>query len=231
MNNNNTCQHTQQLYSYQSGTNKLTQASFQFVTDAPSVYNYTYDASGNLQTDPKNSVSDLSYSFFDDLPVSITNNNGQHNYRYFAGARSVKEISATDREYYIDQVILDQNGTVKSYQTATGYATPAGSSADYFYQVKDWLGSMRVTLSSNGQIRNAVDYYSYGKKMPARNAFATNQEGYRYQFTGHERDGETNCQYHGARYYDEDLARYMSGSICCEVLPSITLCLCGKHAD
>lgn len=35
-------------------------------------------------------------------------------------------------------------------------------------------------------------------------------ESYPYQFTGHEKDGETNYQYHGARYYDEDLARYMS---------------------
>ncbi|AEA43728.1 RHS repeat-associated core domain protein [Fluviicola taffensis DSM 16823] len=46
--------------------------------------------------------------------------------------------------------------------------------------------------------------------LPNRNTFATNHEGYRYQYTGHERDGETNYQYHGARYYDEDLARYMS---------------------
>ena len=208
--NNNTGQRTQQLYTYQSGTNRLTQASFQFTTGTPNVYNYTYDATGNLQTDPKNAISNLGYSFFDDLPVSMTNTSGQHNYRYFGGARSVKEISATDREYYVDQVILDQNGTVKSYQTASGYAIPNGTSASYYYQVKDWLGSTRITMRQNGVVDNSVDYYSYGKMMPARNAFATNQEGYRYQFTGHEKDGETSYQYHGARYYDEDLARYMS---------------------
>jgi RHS repeat-associated protein len=65
-------------------------------------------------------------------------------------------------------------------------------------------------MSSNGTVQNAIDYYPYGKAMPTRNTFATNYEGYRYQFTGHERDGETSYQYHGARYYDEDLARYMS---------------------
>lgn len=208
--NNNTGQRTQQLYSYQSGTNKLTQASFQFTTGTPDVYTYPYDGNGNLTADSRKSISAIEYSFYDELPVSMTNNSGQHKYRYMGGKRSVKEISDSDREYYIDQVILDQNGTVKSYQTAVGYATPNGASANYFYQVKDWLGSMHITMSSNGTVQNAMDYYSYGKPMPARNTFATNQEGYRYQFTGHEKDGETSYQYHGARYYDEDLARYMS---------------------
>lgn len=203
---------TQQAYSYQPNTNRLIQASFQLGAASPVSYNYTHDANGNLTVDPKNAVSNIGYSFFDELPVSITNASEQHNYRYFGGTRSVKEISATDREYFIDQVILDQNGAVKSYQTVAGYAVPNvnGTSADYFYQVKDWLGSPHITLNAAGAIQNALDYYPYGKKMPARSWFSTNYEGYRYQFTGHEKDGETNYQYHGARYYDEDLARYMS---------------------
>ena len=65
-------------------------------------------------------------------------------------------------------------------------------------------------MNASGVIQNATDYYPYGKPMPGRSHYGTNHEGYRYQFTGHERDGETNYQYHGARYYDEDLARYMS---------------------
>lgn len=210
--NDDTGVKTQQLYSYQANTNRLTQVSFQLGIGTPAPYNYTYDANGNLTTDPKNAVSNIAYSFFDELPVSITNTSEQHNYRYFGGKRSVKEISDADREYFIDQVILDQNGAVKSYQTAAGYAVPNvnGTTADYFYQVKDWLGSPHITLNAAGAIQNAWDYYPYGKKMPARNWFSTGYEGYRYQFTGHEKDGETNYQYHGARYYDEDLARYMS---------------------
>lgn len=203
---------TQQVYSYQANTNRLTQASFQLGSGTPAPYTYTYDANGNLTTDPKNAVSNIAYSFFDELPVSITNTSEQHNYRYFGGTRSVKEISDSDREYFIDQVILDQNGAVKSYQTAAGYAVPNvnGTTVNYFYQVKDWLGSPHITLNATGAMQNAWDYYPYGKKMPARNWFSTDYEGYRYQFTGHEKDGETNYQYHGARYYDEDLARYMS---------------------
>ena len=211
--NNNTGLKTKQLYTYQNNTNKLAQASFQVGATSPLLYNYTYDAHGNLLTDSKNNVNSIQYSLFDDLPASMTMlNTSQHHYRYFNGKRSVKDFSDTEREYYIDNVVLDQNGSVKSYQTAAGYAVPgqSGTTANYFYHVKDWLGSTHVTLSSGGDALNAMDYYPYGKKMPARIWYGTNQEGYRYQYTGHEYDGETGYQYHGARYYDEELARYMS---------------------
>lgn len=45
--------------------------------------------------------------------------------------------------------------------------------------------------------------------MPGR-SFVTNSEGERYQFTGHEFDSETTYDYHGARYYNRELGRYMS---------------------
>ncbi|WP_300667125.1 RHS repeat-associated core domain-containing protein, partial [Fluviicola sp.] len=209
--NNNIGQRMQQLYSYQTNTNKLTQASFQFTNGTPALYNYTYDGNGNLLTDPRNDVNNITYSFFDDLPTSITKTNtSQSIYRYFRGARSVKEYSDTDKEYYIDQIILDQNGVVKSYQTAAGYSILVNGKMQYHYQLKDWVGSTRITLDNGGVIENAIDYYPYGKTMPAREYYSTNQEGYRYGYTGHELDGVTGYQYHGARYYDQDLARYMS---------------------
>ena len=209
--NNNTGQKTQQLYSYQTNTNKLTQASFQFAGGTPQLYNYSYDGTGNLLTDPKNNVSNIAYSFFDEMPTTISKTNGgQYNYRYFSGTRSVKDLSDSDKEYFIDQIVLDQTGTVKSYQTAAGYAIIVSGKIRYYYQIKDWLGSTHITLDAGGVIQNAIDYYPYGKKMPTRSYFGTGSEGYRYQYTGHELDGETGYQYHGARYYEEDLARYMS---------------------
>ena len=45
--------------------------------------------------------------------------------------------------------------------------------------------------------------------MPGR-SFVTNSEGERYQFTGHEFDSETTYDYHGARYYNREMGRYMS---------------------
>jgi RHS repeat-associated protein len=114
-------------------------------------------------------------------------------------------------EFYIDDVILEQSGRVKSYQTKEGYAVPlpTGTSVNYFYNIKDWLGTNRVVLDATGTRVNVTDHYAYGLKMPARN-YSADVEGNRYQFTGHQFDGETNYEYHGARYYNRELGRYIS---------------------
>ncbi len=204
---------TIQTYTYSNSlNNRLTNVVWTVAGNSIDQCNYSYDATGNLLNDSRNGVSSIKYSTYDDMPTTIVNTNGSHEYRYFGGQRSVKEISDIDREYYIDDIVLNQLGSVKSYQTANGYVTPNSTTngVDHFYNVKDWLGTNRAVLSSNGTVINASDTYPYGKKLPGRNEFNSSYEGYRYQFTGHELDGETGYQYHGARYYSEELGRYMS---------------------
>lgn len=175
---------------------------------------YTYDPTGNLLTDPKNGVTNIQYNSYSDLPQNISNSTGSKRYRYNAqGGRIFKEESYSDRSYYMDGVVLNGNGTVTSYQTATGYAVPYEANhtieLDYFYYLKDWLGTIRGVLDADGTALNANDHYPYGLRMPGR-SFVTNAEGERYQFTGHEFDSETTYDYHGARYYNRELGRYMS---------------------
>lgn len=55
-------------------------------------------------------------------------------------------------------------------------------------------------------IVNAIDYYSYGKILREYD----NGAGDRYLTTGHERDQKTGLDYRGARYYDSDVARFLS---------------------
>lgn len=203
---------TQQDYYYQNPlNNQLTQVSWIIGNDPGFAHNYEYDRVGNLGKDLRNNVTNIAYSPYFDLPTSITTNTGTKKYRYDnAQYRSVKEISSTDMEFFIDAVILDQDGRVKSYQTQSGYAVPISSTQiNHFYYVKDHLGSNRVVLQGNGTVVNAADHYPYGKRMPGR-FYVSDNEGDRRQFTGHEFDGETGYEYHGARYYNEELARYMS---------------------
>jgi RHS repeat-associated protein len=61
---------------------------------------------------------------------------------------------------------------------------------------------MRMLLSL-GQV---VDYYPYGKVLRE----FVNGASERYLTTGHERDQETGLDYRGARYYDSDVARFLS---------------------
>ncbi len=78
------------------------------------------------------------------------------------------------------------------------------------YFLYDHLGNTRVAFMVNGSnvplIVNALDYYSYGKILREYD----NGAGDRYLTTGHERDKETGLDYRGARYYDSDVARFLS---------------------
>ncbi len=213
---------TVQAYTYSNAlNNRLSSVAWTIGNNTPFSHSYTYDVTGNILTDPRNQVTGITYSAYDDLPTRIVDNNSTQDYRYFGGDRSVKVLTTTDREYFIDEVVLTQAGVVKSYQTQNGYAVPTTNNGmDYFYYVKDWLGMPRAVVAANGTVVNASDVYPYGKKLPGRNIFTSNYEGYRYQFTGHslsrlakrlgKMDGETGYQYHGARYYNEELGRYMS---------------------
>jgi RHS repeat-associated protein len=78
------------------------------------------------------------------------------------------------------------------------------------YFLTDHLGNTRVSYmaapTAGPYIINAVDYYPYGKMLREYD----NGEGDRYLTTQHERDKETGLDYRGARYYDSDIARFLS---------------------
>jgi RHS repeat-associated protein len=170
---------------------------------------YTYDALGNLTYDEQNNNT-IAYSYFTDLPVSITTGLGVRSYRYNSdGIRSIKTVDG-NTEYYLDGLVLANDESVKSYQTATGYATPlVDGSLSFHHNISDWLGTNRMVVNELGGVSSSRDHYPYGKQMPGR-GFETDVEGKRFQFTGHEFDNEVNYGYHGARYYNRDLGRYMS---------------------
>ncbi|MGV3632283.1 MAG: RHS repeat-associated core domain-containing protein [Bacteroidota bacterium] len=200
-------------YNYSTPTNnQLNAVTWAIPGNLPFTHNYNYDLNGNLLNDPRNGITQINYNNFDDLPQSITNSGNEKKYRYDArNNRCVKDISSSDKEFYIDDVVLDQTGNVKSYQTPEGYAVPiiANNTINYFYNIKDWQGTTRVVVNSSGTVLNSADHYTYGKRLPGRFQISDN-EGDRYQFTGHEFDGESGYEYHGARYYNEELGRYMS---------------------
>jgi len=80
----------------------------------------------------------------------------------------------------------------------------------------DHLGNTRVTYSTaidcgeptsvTYTLETAMDYYPYGKLL---REYANGQQE-RYVSTQHERDKETGLDYRGARFYDSDVARFLS---------------------
>lgn len=201
----------QQYYDYgNTGDNQL--SSVKWYNDGVFDHSegYNYDAVGNLLDDSQNGVSNIEYHDYNDMPKSITNAFGTASYRYDGEqSRAVKEITGNDIEYYFEGVIVNQDGLVVSYQTSNGFAEPSGNTVYHYYNLTDWLGTNRGVMDANGVVQNATDHYPFGKRMPGRNVYASNDGG-RYQYTGHEFDGETGYGYHGARYYNRELGKYMT---------------------
>ncbi|MEM7036925.1 MAG: RHS repeat-associated core domain-containing protein, partial [Bacteroidota bacterium] len=178
--------------------------------------NYSYDAVGNVLTDTETGITATEYDWRN-LPTRVVRGLNSVNYRYDAGglrvARDIQFLGVPNfREYYIDGIILDENGAIKRFPTAHGYATVNMQTGklEHHYAVKDWLGTNRVVLDEQGITEYAADFYPYGKPLGQRE-FISDPESNRMQFTGHERDKELpGIDYHGARYFNGEIGRYLS---------------------
>ena len=88
------------------------------------------------------------------------------------------------------------------------------------YYIKDHLGSIRQVCDETATIVSAQDYYPYGEVL--RSYVTGGNINDKYKFTEKERDTETNYDYFGARYYDSDLARWLSVDPLAYTAPNIT---------
>ena len=113
--------------------------------------------------------------------------------------------------YDTDRVARVTNEAPVDYKIRVNEAT---------YFLYDHLGNTRVAFRAKDEdsviVVNAMDYYSYGKILREYD----NGAGDRYLTTGHERDKETGLDYRGARYYDSDVARFLSTDPWADKYPS-----------
>jgi RHS repeat-associated protein len=79
------------------------------------------------------------------------------------------------------------------------------ASGNVFYYFADHLGSSRVVTNATGTVCYEADFYPYGGERAVTTTCSQN-----YKFTGKERDTETQNDYFGARYYPNNLGRFMS---------------------
>ena len=81
-------------------------------------------------------------------------------------------------------------------------ATGAGA---VFYYFSDHLKTASVITDSVGVIKAESDYYPWGGELQF-----VNNDSNDYKFTGKKRDVETGLDYFGARYYSNELGRWVS---------------------
>ncbi|HEU5352049.1 MAG TPA: RHS repeat-associated core domain-containing protein, partial [Terracidiphilus sp.] len=83
------------------------------------------------------------------------------------------------------------------------------------YYVLDRLGSTSVLADAAGNILNDSDYTPYGGEIP----FTTGNPAQHYKFTGKERDAESGNDYFGARYFENNMGRWLSPDWSAKVEP------------
>lgn len=178
-------------------------------------FGMTHDLRGNVTANLHFGITEMRYNAFTNLPT-VTRTGAcpvctYREYRYDQqGQRSVQADMQPDgaADYYIGHVIVGENGIPKRYSMAEGFAILGDNGqAVKHYSVTDHLGTPRVTIGPAGVV-DARDAHAYGQSMPQRN-FVSLDEAARLQFTGHEHDGATQLDYHGARYYDSEIGRYL----------------------
>ena len=112
-----------------------------------------------------------------------------------------------DQTQYVDKYFeIDKDGHWKMniYLGDQKIAT-IDDSGTTTYPLTDHLGSPTIITNQNAGIVEINDYESYGKVN-----YSNPQVHNDYKFTGKEQDDETNLQYYGARYLDNNLGRFNS---------------------
>ncbi|MDE0092401.1 MAG: RHS repeat-associated core domain-containing protein [Oligoflexia bacterium] len=152
-------------------------------------------------------------------------------YEYDAlGRRIEKNINGKITRYVYDNedILMEfdgENAFQKYYVHGMGIDDPLAMVVDnkdtrddltdlraYYYH-KDGMNSITSLTDENGNEKEKYIYNAFGKMTiydERDNKIEESQLGNPYSFTGREYDSETGLHYHRARYYDPDLARWIS---------------------
>jgi RHS repeat-associated protein len=103
--------------------------------------------------------------------------------------------------------VLDDKHLVALVETRTDVA---GSPPLVRYQFNNHLGSATLELDDAADIITYEEYYPYGSTSYQALRAGVDVHSKRYRFSRKERDEETGCYYHGARYYAPWMGRWIS---------------------
>jgi RHS repeat-associated protein len=199
------------------------------VTIGQTVYQYTYDANGNLIQE--NTARHFEWDYADRMRVFRTQTGNAEpsvhaHYLYDASGQRVKklvrkqggQVEATvcidgmfehHRSIQVSGIqenntlhVMDNQSRIALIRVGNPFSndtTPAVK-----YQLGDYLGSSNVVVDDSSALINREEYTPYGET--SFGSFARK----RYRFTGKERDEESGLYYHGARYYAPWLSRWIA---------------------
>jgi RHS repeat-associated protein len=165
-----------------------------------------YDLSGNTAADPQGRT--FVYDG-ENKQVLVSDTNGTiGEYFYDGDGRRVKKHVPSTGETTV--FVYDAAGKlIEEYSTVVA----STNDAKVAYLTNDHLGSPRINTDANGAVTARHDYHPFGEEI------ATSQRGsglgyatdtVRNQFTGYERDNETELDFAQARYLANSFGRFSS---------------------
>jgi RHS repeat-associated protein len=173
---------------------------------------YSFDAAGNTTRD----AQDRKFTYdADNKQTKVETLSGQTvtgtvgEYWYDGDGRRIKK-RAYDNNVPTEETIFVYDAAGKLIGE---YSNQVASSqdAEVAYLTSDHLGSPRIHTDINGNVSARHDYYPFGEEVS--NSRRTAGIGYdddtvRKQFTGYERDGESDLHFAQARFFSGGLGRF-----------------------
>lgn len=190
-------------YAYPAGgPNAIQPHAVRQVTKDSGVDDYYYDNNGNLLSGAERTfVYDA-----DDRPVSITRNGATTAMAYdFTGERVIK-LAGSIKTYYVTSLIEDYGGYQYKYIFAgSTRIAMKGSDGSVLYLHGNHLGSLHLATDAAGIAKEQIQYQPFGATFND-----VGDVSIAHKYTAQEFDLETNLYYYGARYYDQELGRFIS---------------------
>ena len=90
------------------------------------------------------------------------------------------------------------------------YSTLLSPTPQVAYLTNDHLGSPRINTNENGAVISRHDYRPYGEEVTERTHGEYAADTIRKQFTGYEKDEETDLDFAQARYFSSGFGRFSS---------------------
>jgi RHS repeat-associated protein len=205
-----------------AGPNVTLSTSYDFkdwYKQGTAVQEYWYNRNGAMTKDMNRGISEIAYNTLG-LPQKVDVKSpvaeARNEYTYSAGGEKLKVLSRWNTGYSTSPVIgsaistsnlnvqkqtdyvgnmIYEDGVLKRILTENGYY----ENNNYYFYIKNHLGSNTVAADRNGNIIQRKQYYPFGMTM----SISTNQGGQPYKFTGKELDME-----HGLNLYDFEARTY-----------------------
>ena len=169
---------------------------------------YAFDSSGNTTKDAngRTFVYDAENK---QTKVETVNSSGTvtgtiGEYFYDGDGRRVKKRGWINGQWEETRFVYDA-----SSRLVAEYSTILNETPQVAYLTNDHLGSPRINTDENGAVISRHDYRPYGEEVNERMHTQYAADTIRKQFTGYERDGETELDFAQARIFQMNFGRFL----------------------